>query len=56
MKLVTSSFVEHKSAGNQRMSSRLGAGTTILVPGGSCSCVGCSSCSSAAIVGMAQSK
>jgi hypothetical protein len=56
MKLVTSSFCEHKSAGNQRLASHLGIGTTILVPGASCSCLGCSSCSSAAMVSPTQSK
>jgi hypothetical protein len=48
MKLTTVSIIEHKSAGNQRLSSQTGVG--ILVPGASSCCVGCSSTSCAAIV------
>lgn len=48
MRLAVSSFAEHKTAGFQRVIPILGPGLTLLAPGASSSCVGCSSCSSAA--------
>ena len=49
MKITINTYAEHKSLGRQEIYPRRIMGSILLAPGASSSCVGCSSCSCAAI-------